>query len=290
MFSSRKIDLAVLLAVCFVAFWWRLGTLGLIDPDEPFYAQTAREMVATGDWVTPQIYGAPQFEKPIFYYWLVAASFKALGETEFAGRMPTAVFATALVLLVGWFGARVWNRRTGFLGALVLATGLEFCVMSRLMLTDVPLATFLAAALFCYWLGVKEEAQRDKWMFWHLVWAGLAVLTKGPLGSLVTVLATVAFSLGMKRAVLYRGRGFLVGRGGVRGDRGAVVCGDVCVAREAVLGGVFHPRQLAAGDPGGASVEQPCVVLCGAAVPRLAAVDAGGGADGAARVGAAARG
>ena len=208
MFSSRKIDLAVLLAVCFVAFWWRLGTLGLIDPDEPFYAQTAREMVATGDWVTPQIYGAPQFEKPIFYYWLVAASFKALGETEFAGRMPTAVFATALVLLVGWFGARVWNRRTGVLAALVLATGLEFCVMSRLMLTDVPLATFLAAALFCYWLGVKEEAQRDKWMFWHLVWAGLAVLTKGPLGSLVTVLATVAFSLGMKRAVLYRGRGF----------------------------------------------------------------------------------
>ncbi len=208
MFSSRKIDLAVLLAVCFVAFWWRLGTLGLIDPDEPFYAQTAREMVATGDWVTPQIYGAPQFEKPIFYYWLVAASFKALGETEFAGRMPTAVFATALVLLVGWFGGRVWNRRTGFLGALVLATGLEFCVMSRLMLTDVPLATFLAAALFCYWLAVKEEGQRDKWMFWHLVWAGFAVLTKGPLGSLVTVLATVAFSLGMKRAVLYRGRGF----------------------------------------------------------------------------------
>ena len=208
MFSSRKIDVAVLLAVCFVAFWWRLGTLGLIDPDEPFYAQTAREMVQTGDWVTPQIYGAPQFEKPIFYYWLVAGSFKALGETEFAGRLPTAFFATALVLLVSWFGARVWNRRTGFLAALVLATGLEFCVMSRLMLTDVPLATFLAAALFCYWLGVKEEAQRDRWMFWHMVFAGLAVLTKGPIGSTVTILATVAFSLGTKRAALYRGRGF----------------------------------------------------------------------------------
>ena len=208
MFSSRKIDLAVLLAVCFVAFWWRLGTLGLIDPDEPFYAQTAREMVQSGDWVTPQIYGAPQFEKPIFYYWLVAASFKALGETEFAGRMPTAFSATILILLVWWFGSRVWNARSGFLAALVLATGLEFCVMSRLMLTDIPLAAFLAAALFCYWLAVKEEAQRDKWMFWHLVWAGLAVLTKGPLGSLVTVMATVAFSLSVKRPVLYRGRGF----------------------------------------------------------------------------------
>lgn len=208
MFASRKTDFIVLLVVCFVAFWWRLGTLGLIDPDEPFYAQTVREMVQTGDWVTPQIYGAPQFEKPIFYYWLVATSFKALGETEFAGRVPTAVFATILVLLVWWFGSRVWNRRAGFLGALVLATGLEFCVMSRLMLTDIPLATFIAASVFCYWLAVRHEEERDKWMFWHLVWAGFAVLTKGPLGSLVTVMATVAFSFSMKRPLLFRGRGF----------------------------------------------------------------------------------
>jgi len=207
-FKNRKIDLIVLLLVCFAAFWWRLGTLGLIDPDEPFYAQTAREMVQSGDWVTPQIYGEPQFEKPIFYYWLVAASFKVLGETEFAGRMPATLFATILTLLVWWFASRVWNARAGFLSALVLATGLEFCVMSRLMLTDVPLATFIAGSVFCYWMAVREEEHRDKWMFWHLVWAGFAVLTKGPLGSLVTVMATVAFSLGTKRGLLFRGRGF----------------------------------------------------------------------------------
>jgi len=208
MFASRKIDLVVLLLIGFIAFWWRLGALGLIDPDEPFYAQTVREMVQSGDWVTPQIYGEPQFEKPIFYYWLVAGSFKALGETEFAGRMPTAVFATALMLLVWWFGSRVWNPRAGFLAALVMATGLEFCVMSRLMLTDIPLAAFIAASVFCYWLAARHEEERDKWMFWHLVWAGFAVLTKGPLGSLVTVMATVAFSFAMKRPLLFRGRGF----------------------------------------------------------------------------------
>ncbi len=208
MFKSPKIDLVVLLVVCFAAFWWRLGTLGLIDPDEPFYAQTAREMVQSGDWVTPQIYGEPQFEKPILYYWMVAAAFKFIGETEFAGRMPATVFATILTLLVWWFGSRVWNARTGFLSALVMATGLEFCVMSRLMLTDVPLAAFIAGSVFCYWLAVREVEHRDKWMFWHLVWAGFAVLTKGPLGSLVTIMATVAFSIGTKRGHLFRGRGF----------------------------------------------------------------------------------
>ncbi len=208
MFKNRKIDLVVLLVVCFAAFWWRLGTLGLIDPDEPFYAQTAREMVQSGDWMTPQIYGEPQFEKPILYYWLIAASFKFIGETEFAGRMPATVFATILTLLVWWFGSKAWNARTGFLAALVMATGLEFCVMSRLMLTDVPLAAFIAGSVFCYWLAVREVEHRDKWMFWHLVWAGFAVLTKGPLGSLVTIMATVAFSIGTKRGHLFRGRGF----------------------------------------------------------------------------------
>ena len=76
-------DLLILSLLCYVAFWWRLGQIGLIDPDEPFYAQTAREMVETNDWITPHIFGAPQFEKPIFYYWLVAASFKLFGQTEF---------------------------------------------------------------------------------------------------------------------------------------------------------------------------------------------------------------
>src|SRR4030095_14542267 len=88
--SSSVRDLIILLLVCFLVFWWRLGKLGLIDPDEPFYAQTAREMVATGDWITPQIFGHPQFEKPIFFYWFTAASFKVFGETEFAARVPSA--------------------------------------------------------------------------------------------------------------------------------------------------------------------------------------------------------
>jgi 4-amino-4-deoxy-L-arabinose transferase-like glycosyltransferase len=206
--ANRKLDLAVLLLICFVAFWWRLDSLGLIDPDEPFYAQTAREMVSSNNWITPQIYGHPQFEKPILYYWMVAGSFKAFGETEFAGRLPTSIFTTVLVLLVWSFASRVWNRRTGFLAALVLATGLEYCVMSRIMLTDIPLATFIFAALCCYWRALHEPERRDWWMFWHLVWAGFAVLTKGPLGSLVTIMATLAFSIGTRHRVLYRGKGF----------------------------------------------------------------------------------
>jgi len=206
-FQSRRLDLLVLLFVCFAAFWWRLGVLGLIDPDEPFYAQTAREMVQTHNWVTPQIYGAPQFEKPIFYYWLVAGSFSLFGETEWAGRMPTALFATALVLLVWAFASRVWSARSGFLAALVLATGLEFCVMSRLMLTDVPLAFFLAGAIFSYWRAGENEERRNFWITLSIACNGLAVLTKGPIGSLAIWFTTFAFAFVTKRKSLYRGPG-----------------------------------------------------------------------------------
>jgi 4-amino-4-deoxy-L-arabinose transferase-like glycosyltransferase len=206
-FQSRRLDLLVLLLVCFAAFWWRLGVLGLIDPDEPFYAQTAREMVHSGDWLTPQIYGQPQFEKPILYYWLVAGSFKAFGESEWSGRAPTALFATALILMVWAFASRVWNARTGFLAALVLATGLEFCVMSRLMLTDVPLAFFVAAALFCYWMAGERQDQHNRWIALSIACNGLAVLTKGPIGSLVPWFATFAFAWLARRRSLYRGPG-----------------------------------------------------------------------------------
>jgi len=104
-------------------------------------------------------------------------------------------------------GSRAWNARTGFLAALVLATGLEFCVMSRLMLTDVPLAFFLAAALFAYWMAGQGEERRNFWVALSIACNGLAVLTKGPIGSLVVWFATLAFGFLAHRKTLYRGSG-----------------------------------------------------------------------------------
>ena len=198
-------DIFILLVVCLLVFWARLGRLGLIDPDEPFYALTAQEMLESGDWVTPQIFGEPQFEKPIFFYWLTAISFKAFGITEWAARLSSAVPATLLVFLVYAFTTRMFNRRTGLLSALVLATGLEYAIMSRLMLTDIALALFIAASLFCYWLALEEEAHRTRWLLRHFVFAALGVLTKGPLATLITVLATVTYSVVAKRGHPYRG-------------------------------------------------------------------------------------
>ena len=209
--SPLSRDILLLLLVSALAFWWNLGKLGLVDPDEPFYALTGREMVQSGDWLTPQIFGAPQFEKPILYYWLVAGSYRLLGESEFSGRLPVAIASTLLVLLTYGFGRRLFNARAGLIAGLFMAGGLELCLMGRLMLTDVPLALFLTASLFCYWLALEEPERRARWIFCHMVCTGLAVLTKGPIGTLVPLFATVCFTVFGKRPWVLRGRGFWLG-------------------------------------------------------------------------------
>ena len=194
-----------------LVFWVRLGRIGLIDPDEPFYAVTAQEMLQGGDWVTPKIFHEPQFEKPVFYYWLVAASFKVFGVNEWAGRLPSALPATLLIFLVSAFTARVWNRRAGLLAGVVLASGIEYAIMSRLMLTDIALALFIAGGMFCYWLAVEDEKNRTRWVLLHFAFGGLAMFLKGPVGTIASVLATVAFSLVVKRPHPYRGRALWAG-------------------------------------------------------------------------------
>lgn len=201
----------ILLVTCLFMFWWRLGTLPLIDPDEPFYAQTTREMVKANDWVTPQIFGKPQFEKPIMFYWQTMAAQIAFGDNAFAARVPSALAATLLVFLTWRVGRRMFNPRAGFYAALVLATGMEYAFMSRLMLTDISLALFITASVYFFWLATEEEEKRDRWILLHLAASGCAALTKGPIGLLIPTIGSFIYLRLTHKPSPWRGRGFWLG-------------------------------------------------------------------------------
>lgn len=213
MSSSTRRDVAVLLVICAIAFGWRLGRLGLIDPDEPFYAQTAVEMLDRHDWVTPHIFGHPQFEKPPLFYWLACVSFSALGRSELAARLPGALSATLLVFLTWAFGRRAFGQRAGLLAGIVLASGVAFAVTARMMLTDVVFAACVCAACFAFWRAAEPgtdaapEERRTRWVVLSLVMSALAVLTKGPLGSLIPGLAAFAWLRLTRRPFPARGAG-----------------------------------------------------------------------------------
>jgi 4-amino-4-deoxy-L-arabinose transferase-like glycosyltransferase len=92
------------LAVIAACLFSHLGALGLVGPDEPRYAWIARAMAQTGDWVTPRLYGAPWFEKPVLYYWTAALGFKLNLPAEWAARLPSALAALAAALAIAWLG------------------------------------------------------------------------------------------------------------------------------------------------------------------------------------------
>ena len=190
-FKKPIVAVLILAIICGYLFFLQLGKLALTDPDETFYAQTAKEMLAKSEWVTPYLYGKPQFEKPILFYWLVEASFKAFGVNEFAARLPSAIFGTIGVIAVFFLGSLLFNGRAGFISAIILATNVEYIVLSRACITDMVLFVFLLLAALFFIGGYI----RDRSYLYILSSAAiaLAVLTKGPIYLALFVFAVVAF-------------------------------------------------------------------------------------------------
>ncbi len=193
-----------LLAVSAFLFFFGLGNMALTDPDETFYAQTAREMVDAGEWTTPLIFGKPQFEKPIFYYWLVALSYLAFGVTEFAARFPSAVFGLAGVIGVYFLGRLIFSPLCGFFSGLVLASCVQYVVLSRGCVTDMVLAVFILYCLFFFLRGWVTEGNpagprgtpgKKAYYLASSVMAGLAVLTKGPIGVFIPGIVVIFYIL-----------------------------------------------------------------------------------------------
>ncbi len=162
------------------------------DTAESNYALTAREMVLSGDWMSPRIYGHYWYDKPIFFYWELALSFAAFSFNEFAARLPSAVFGVASVLYTFWFSSKVYDRKTGWTAALILGTSFEFWILSKAVVTDAALFFFMSVSIASFYLGYREDR---KYYFLCYAAAALAVLTKGPIGLALPGLSAILFLL-----------------------------------------------------------------------------------------------
>ena len=194
--SSWPRDL-ILLALALGAFYgFRLGSYPLANPDEGRNAEIAREMVASGDWVTPRLDGVNYFEKPPLVYWAVAGSFALFGSNERSARAVPVLFAIAGLLATYAATRRIYGRAAGLFAALVLGTSLFYFALGRFLILDMAVSVCMSATLFCFLLGVREApppaganpwAARRRWLFYGLyASAALATLAKGLIGFLVT--------------------------------------------------------------------------------------------------------
>jgi 4-amino-4-deoxy-L-arabinose transferase-like glycosyltransferase len=157
-------------------------------------------MEQTGRWIVPQYNGFPYLDKPAFYFRLVALSLGAFGRTEWAARLPSALFGLATLALVAAFCLRVYGRRVAALSVAIAATAPLILVFARLVIFDMVLAFFVCAAIFAGYLAEEREGRaRRGWHVAGALAAGLATLVKGPIGFLLPGLVLVAFHLVERR-------------------------------------------------------------------------------------------
>ena len=135
------------------------GQLWITDSVESNYALTAKEMLQTGDWVSPQIYGHYWYDKPIFFYWLTALGFKLFGFTEFGARFFPALLGMAGLGLAVYAGGKLYGGKTAFWGGVVLLTSTEFFLISKPVITDSTLFFFFSMALVFFTLVTARHTK-----------------------------------------------------------------------------------------------------------------------------------
>lgn len=196
--------IAVLLLVCWLAFFNGLGALGLTDKTEALFVEVAREMLERNDWVTPWWNGDRFFDYPVWGYWMVVGSFRLFGISEWAARLPAALAASAVVLagfgLVLTWGSpeepvrQRWGR--ALLAAGVLATSPGWIGWGRVATTDMFLSSAITLALFSFLLAHRQRQSPLATRLGRIgfpLFCGIAVLAKGPVGLLLPGLVIVVF-------------------------------------------------------------------------------------------------
>ena len=187
----------LLLALIYALLWF--GTLNyrhLIPSDEGRYAEMAREMLVTGDWVTPRYNGYKYFEKPPLQVWATALAFKAFGIGDWQARLWTALTGFLTIIAVGLTSAKLYGSRAGFLSAAVLASSPMWIISGHMNSLDMGLSAFLVAALCSLLLAQSSQSKSSTrhWMWLCWTFMALATLSKGLIGGAIPAMVLIAYS------------------------------------------------------------------------------------------------
>ncbi len=188
-----------LLFLLFCIIWfYMLGARTLVPTDEGRYAEMAREMVATGDWITLRLNGIKYFEKPPLQTWMNALTFEVFGLGEWQARLWTGLCGLLGVVLVAFTGRKVFSERVGFFAALVLGSSFFWAGLGHINTLDMGLSGMMTISLAGLLLAQRSDATKtEQRNYMLLCWAGmaLAVLSKGLIGIVLPGAVLVLYTL-----------------------------------------------------------------------------------------------
>ena len=180
-----RLFLPIIILTVFMSFF-NLGSYRLFDVDEAVFSTATKEMIESGDWITPTYNGENRYDKPILFYWLMAASYQLFGVNEFGARFPSALAATGLILAVFLFVSYVRDDHHAFLAAIASVLSIYFLAYSHAAVTDMTLTLFTTLSLFCFYLWIhgdlQSETRKALCHYGFFVFSALAFLTKGLIG------------------------------------------------------------------------------------------------------------
>lgn len=174
---NKGFIIGLFILAVFYLYLAHLGSYHLMDPDEGRYHEIPREMLLTGDFITPHLNGVEYFEKPALQYWLTAIIMKIFGVNEFAGRVVPALSAVGCVGLTFWLGSMMFSRRVGLLASAILATSCLNLIVASINILDMLLTLFMTMCLVSFY--AFERSEQKKYLLLFYIAMGLGVLTKG---------------------------------------------------------------------------------------------------------------
>jgi len=206
--DTRRHAAAIGLALFFAVLWFpNIDGRKITRPDEGRYAEIAREMVVTGDWLTPRLNGYKYFEKPPLQYWATAAAFAAFGIDEWTARLWTGLTGFLGVLLAWYVANRLRGPPAGLHAAAVLGGAVYYAVLGHVNTLDMSLAFFLSAAVLAVAIAQQDglgEHERRRWMLRAWAACAAATLTKGLIGIVLPAGAVVAYAVLQRDAALVK--------------------------------------------------------------------------------------
>lgn len=204
-FNSWTVDIFLLASFILILYACWLGSYPLFTPDEGRYSEAAREMLASGDYITPHVNGIVFLDKPILYYWLQAAAIRLFGIQEWALRFFPMLLGTLGCLMTYICGRQLFNRRAGLMSALILASSPLYFSGAHYANLDLETAVWIGCALLCFITAAhKKDKLRPIFLLGFYFFAACAFLTKGLIGIVFPALIPAAWMLLQKRLYLLK--------------------------------------------------------------------------------------
>ncbi len=184
--ANKKSDLFLILLLAAVLFFSNIWGYDLWAPDEPRFAEIAREMIEERNWILPHDNGWIYTDKPPLFFWLVSLfSLMLGGVSSFSARIPSVLAGIGTIYLTYMIALRSLGRKTAFLSCLVLSTCYLFFDTARTAQTDMLLTFLIVLSFYLFYLAQGERLLRKRHLVLFYLVLALATLTKGPVGFLI---------------------------------------------------------------------------------------------------------